>query len=54
MKGVGPSKSFRLVWKTTVHDDGSASKLIGGHGRDWFFKGAKDKLVHKKPGERVN
>jgi hypothetical protein len=54
MKGVGPAGSIRLVWKGTVHDDGSANKLTGGAGRNWFFKGAKDKLLNKKPGERVN
>jgi hypothetical protein len=43
-----------LVWKVTVHDDGSANKLKGGAGQDWFFKGAKDKLINRKPGERVN
>ncbi len=54
MNGVGPEGSFRLVWKGTVQDDGSANKLTGGTGRNWFFKGAKDKLFNKKPGERVN
>ncbi|MFI5457668.1 MAG: hypothetical protein ACHRXM_19680 [Isosphaerales bacterium] len=53
-KGVGPNGSFRLVWKATVNDDRNANKLTGGAGRDWFFKGAKDKLINKKPGERVN
>ncbi len=53
-KGVGPNGSYRLVWKVTVHDDNSPNKLTGGTGRDWFFKGRKDKLINKKPGERVN
>jgi len=53
-KGVGPNGSIRLLWKVTVNDDGAANKLTGGAGLDWFFKGAKDKLVKKKPGEKVN
>ena len=54
LKGGGLNGSNRLVWKVTVHDDGSANTLIGGSGQNWFFKGAHDKLVNKKPGERVN
>ncbi len=54
MSGVGPEHAYKLVWKATVKDDGSANRLIGGSGRDWFFKGSRDKLVNEKPGERVN
>ena len=54
IQGVGYNHSIRLFWKGTVHDDGSANKLTGVAGRNWFFKGAKDKLINKKPGERVN
>jgi len=53
-KGVGVTGTIRLVWKKTVTDDGQANTLTGGAGQNWFFKGAKDKLVNKKAGERVN
>jgi hypothetical protein len=38
----------------SVHDDGKATKLTEAARRDGFVKGAKDKLLYKKPGEPVN
>jgi hypothetical protein len=51
--GVGPMLA-KLVFGTTVHDDGNASTLTGGPGADWFFKGAHDKIKDKAAGEQVN
>jgi Ca2+-binding RTX toxin-like protein len=44
----------RFVFGTTVHDDGNSSKLTGGAGSDWFFKGAHDIITDLKSGETVN
>jgi hypothetical protein len=35
--GGGYNGSFRLVWGSTVVDDGAADRLTGGPGLDWFF-----------------
>ena len=47
-------RANKLVFGTTVHDDGNASTLTGGAGSDWFFKGAHDTITDKATGERVN
>jgi hypothetical protein len=44
----------KLVFGTTVLDDGQADRLTGGPGLNWFFKGAKDRITNLKPGEQVN
>jgi Ca2+-binding RTX toxin-like protein len=50
--GVGGAK---LVFGTTVHDDGNASTLTGGPGTDWFFKGAHDIITDRNAAtEEVN
>ena len=35
--GGGRNEANKLVWGTTVHDDGAADTLTGGPGLDWFF-----------------
>ena len=51
--GVGAG-SYKFLFGSTVHDDGNASKLTGGSGKDWFFKGASDTITDLAAGEQVN
>ena len=51
---AGLPGGYKLVWGTTVRDDGSANTLTGGAGMDWFFKGAKDTISDLQSGEVVN
>jgi hypothetical protein len=52
--GGGLNGSNKLVFGTTVHDDGAANILSGGAGMDWFFKGAHDTITDLQSGEQVN
>jgi hypothetical protein len=52
--GGGLNGTNKLVFGTTVHDDGSANTLTGGAGMDWFFKGAHDIITDRQSGEEVN
>jgi hypothetical protein len=54
LSGGGLNGSNKLVFGTTVHDDGNSSTLTGNTGSDWFFKGAHDTITDKATGERVN
>jgi Ca2+-binding RTX toxin-like protein len=54
ISGGGLNGSNKLVFGTTVHDDGNSSTLSGGAGSDWFFMGAHDRITDKATGERVN
>ncbi len=51
---AGVTGGYKLIWGTTVHDDGVASTLTGGAGMNWFFKGTSGTITDLKPGERVN
>ena len=51
--GVGTMQA-KLVMGTTVLDDGNASTLTGGTGKDWFFEGAHDTITDFAAGEQVN
>ncbi len=48
--GVGTMHA-KLVMGTTVLDDGNASTLTGGAGKDWFFEGAHDTIADFAAGE---
>jgi Ca2+-binding RTX toxin-like protein len=52
--GTGLNGSNKLIFGTTVHDDGAANVLTGGLGMDWFFMGAVDVITDLMPGEQVN
>jgi Ca2+-binding RTX toxin-like protein len=43
-----------LVPGTTVLDDGSADRLTGGGGMDWFFPGSHGTITDHQAGEVVN
>jgi hypothetical protein len=59
--GTGLSGGNRLIWGTTVHDDGVADTLTGNGGQDWFFAnlgptGVLDHITDRNNGgpEQVN
>jgi hypothetical protein len=59
--GTGLSGGNRLIWGTTVHDDGVADTLTGNGGLDWFFAnlgptGVLDHITDRNNGgaEQVN
>jgi hypothetical protein len=56
--GGGLNGSNKLVWGTTVKDDGSANTLTGGIDVvDWFFANqaaGHDTIVNYQPGEQIN
>ena len=59
--GGGLNGSNKLIWGTTVHDDGAADTLTGGPGLDWFFAnlgpgGVLDHITDRNNGgpEQVN
>jgi Ca2+-binding RTX toxin-like protein len=59
--GVGWHQAYRLVWGTTVADDGAADSLTGGAGLDWFFanpgpSGITDTItdLDVRAGEQIN
>jgi hypothetical protein len=52
--GTGLNGPNKLIFGTTVHDDGAANVLTGGAGMDWFFMGAVDIITDLMPGEQVN
>jgi hypothetical protein len=51
---AGLPGGYKLVWGTTVHDNGKADTLTGGGGMNWFFKGTKDKITDFLSGEQIN
>jgi Ca2+-binding RTX toxin-like protein len=59
--GGGLNGTTKLIWGTTVHDDGAADTLTGNAGLDWFFAnlgpgGVKDTITDLNTGgpEQVN
>ena len=52
--GVGAGGIDKLVFGTTVFDDGAANTLAGGAGMDWFFKGSRDNIADLQSGEQTN
>jgi hypothetical protein len=51
---AGLPGGYKLVWGTTVHDNGKVDTLTGGGGMNWFFKGTKDKITDYHSGEQIN
>jgi hypothetical protein len=51
---AGLPGGYKLVWGTTVHDNGKVDTLAGGGGMNWFFKGTKDKITDYHSGEQIN
>jgi hypothetical protein len=43
-----------LLNSTTVTDDGAVDILVGAGSKDWFFAGATDVIVDRRPGEFMN
>lgn len=52
--GVGTNGGIKLIFGTTVHDDGGSDVLTGGSGLDWFFKGRRGRIADLHTGEHVN
>src|SRR5262249_6463669 len=50
----GVPGGYKLVFGTTVHDDGKANTLTGNAGTDWFFQGALDTITDHQSGEQIN
>jgi hypothetical protein len=51
---AGLPGGYKLVWGTTVYDNGQVDTLTGGGGMDWFFEGAKDTITDYQSGEQIN
>ena len=52
--GGGLNGSNKLIWKSSVLDDGDTDTLVGGSGMDWFFKDLNDPPPVLDPGEQIN
>jgi hypothetical protein len=54
--GTGLTGGNKLVWGSTVHDDGVANTLTGlaSSTTNWFFKGTKDTITDLEAGDQVN
>ena len=50
MNGVGTNGSIQLVWKTTVHDDGSANRLTGGARPELVFQRSQRQAYQQEGG----
>jgi Ca2+-binding RTX toxin-like protein len=54
-KGGGLNGKNKLIFGTTVLDDGGSDTLTGAAGgMDWYFKGASDVITDLQAGEQVN
>jgi hypothetical protein len=51
---AGLPGGYKLVWGTTVRDNGQADTLTGGGGTNWFFEGTLGTITDHKPGEQIN
>jgi hypothetical protein len=52
--GGGLNGGYKLLWGTTVMDDGgSADKLTGNGGQDWYFRFPGDQVTDANAGELV-
>jgi Ca2+-binding RTX toxin-like protein len=51
---AGLPGGYKLVWGTTVYDNGKVDTLTGGGGMNWFFTGANDKVTDYQSGEQIN
>jgi hypothetical protein len=52
--GGGSNRGIKLIFGKSVQDDGRSNVLTGGSGLDWFFKGRRDRITDRQPGEQVN